>query len=195
LLYYGQIREEDECQAMAWKERAKVRFKNFVTGKKEEAAEQKEKSTDFQAGDEEASATKGIVQYRLEAKDQTKQISMMRRICTCNGLIGGRRATSAVSVGVSSNPSQKLAMSLHWMFRVNFVFLFAVMCVAFFGLVILFAGFITAAGTVDPECVRIGGEEFAYAGAAFADAFALSWTTFSTVGYGSTYPALGYQNS
>jgi hypothetical protein len=25
--------------------------------------------------------------------------------------------------------------------------------------------------------------------------FALSWTTFSTVGYGSTYPALGYQNS
>lgn len=96
-----------------------------------------------------------------------------------------------------------------------------VMCCMFFALVILFSGFITIAGVVDPACVRIGGKEFGEAGTQFADAvrdhdqsivpllvdsvtafsplstlqFALSWTTFSTVGYGSTYPALGYQNN
>jgi hypothetical protein len=97
-------------------------------------------------------------------------------------------------LAVGINPNQKLALYLHWMFRVNFVFLFGVMCVMFFALVILFAGFITVAGNIDPQCVRIGGEEFDKENTAFADAFALSWTTFSTVGYGSTHPALGNQN-
>jgi len=78
------------------------------------------------------------------------------------------------------------------MFRASFVFLFAVMCTIFFGLIILFAGFIIAAGHLDQECVRIGGQPFSTS--QFADAFALSWTTFSTVGYGSTYPALSHEN-
>lgn len=104
----------------------------------------------------------------------------------------------------------------------------------FFALVIAFSGFIILAGKMDPECVRIGGEEvcfedkessawwlfswfcsfvcllarkthkcdrsaaahtqFDYSDTAFANAFALSWTTFSTVGYGSTSPALSHQN-
>eukprot|EP00546_Thalassionema_frauenfeldii_P021301 CAMPEP_0178903260 /NCGR_PEP_ID=MMETSP0786-20121207/5062_1 /TAXON_ID=186022 /ORGANISM="Thalassionema frauenfeldii, Strain CCMP 1798" /LENGTH=393 /DNA_ID=CAMNT_0020574619 /DNA_START=455 /DNA_END=1634 /DNA_ORIENTATION=- len=59
---------------------------------------------------------------------------------------------------------------------------------------IFFAGLITAAGKLDNDCVRVEGQPFESAGAAFADAFALSWTTFSTVGYGSTYPALGHEN-
>ena len=72
-------------------------------------------------------------------------------------------------------------MSLHWMFRVNFFFLFLVSCIVFFALTIFFAAFIIAAGRMDSQCVRVGGEEFESTGAAFADAFALSWTTFSTV--------------
>jgi hypothetical protein len=54
-------------------------------------------------------------------------------------------------------------------------------CVAFFALVILFSGFITIAGRLDEDCVRVGSDTFAEAGAPFADAFALSWTTISTV--------------
>jgi hypothetical protein len=42
------------------------------------------------------------------------------------------------------------------MFRVNFVLLFAVMCGIFFVWVMIFAGFIIVAGTVDGECVRVG---------------------------------------
>jgi hypothetical protein len=44
------------------------------------------------------------------------------------------------------------------------------------------------------DCVRIGGESIASSNSPYADAFALSWATFSTVGYGSTYPGLGHQN-
>jgi hypothetical protein len=51
----------------------------------------------------------------------------------------------------------------------------------FFALTFLFAGFIVWAGRLESECVRIGGEPFELSKAAFADAFALSWTTFSTV--------------
>jgi hypothetical protein len=82
-------------------------------------------------------------------------------------------------LGVSSN--QALAMYLHWMFRVNFFFLFTLSCILFFGLVIVFSGFIVLAGSLESDCVRIGGESFGVAGTPFADAFALSWTTFSTV--------------
>jgi hypothetical protein len=46
------------------------------------------------------------------------------------------------------------------MFRVNFVVLFALCCLVFFALTILFAGFITIAGRIDPQCVRIGGKWF-----------------------------------
>lgn len=97
--------------------------------------------------------------------------------------------------GMGINPNQRLATYLHWMFRTNFLVLFLVMCMAFFALVIFFSALITIAGSADAECVRVGGNSFNEVGTAFSDAFALSWTTFSTVGYGSTYPALGYQNS
>jgi hypothetical protein len=70
------------------------------------------------------------------------------------------------------------------MFRVNFVVLFGVMCSMFFMLVLIFAGFIFAAGKMDPQCVRAGGVPFDQLQSQFADSFALSWTTFSTVGYG-----------
>ena len=43
------------------------------------------------------------------------------------------------------------------------------------------AALIIVAGTLDPECVRIGGQPFGEVDSEFADAFALSWTTFSTV--------------
>lgn len=113
-----------------------------------------------------------IKQYRLEAT-QTTQQSVWRRLFCCE------RRTNSQGIGIT--PNQALARYLHWMFRVNFVFLFALCCLVFFALTILFAGFITLAGSIDTDCVRIGGQPFGFGYAAFADAFALSWTTFSTV--------------
>ena len=114
----------------------------------------------------------GIKQYRLEATQTTQQHGLRRFFC-CD------RRSSAQAVGITHN--QALAQYLHWMFRVNFVFLFALSCLVFFALTLIFAGFIMAAGRIDAKCVQIGGEPIGVSSAAFADAFALSWTTFSTV--------------
>lgn len=114
-------------------------------------------------------------QYRLEAtRKNVQQDSMLWKMLTC--AVCSSRRLSRVKVGANTN--QSLAYYLHWMNRVNFLFLFVVMCIAFFALVILFAGFITIAGNMEPDCIRIGGEKFGAAGAPFADAFSLSWTTF-----------------
>jgi hypothetical protein len=130
-------------------------------------------------------------QYRISAAP-TGPSNWCLKLLTCNGSLWSTRRNN--KFGTGTNPNHRLALSLHWMFRVNFIFLFMAMCLTFFALVILFSAFIVIAGRMDPQCVRIGGKAFASSGAAFADAFALSWTTFSTVGYGSTYPALGHEN-
>ena len=120
-------------------------------------------------------------QYRLEATHKVQRSGLLSTLSGyCFGVAS--EATMTASVGIS--PNQRLAQYLHWCFRVNFIFLFAVMCTMFFALVILFAGIIVSAGRMDSECSRIGGEPFGHASSDFADAFALSWTTFSTVGYG-----------
>ncbi|GAX10050.1 hypothetical protein FisN_25Lh099 [Fistulifera solaris] len=93
------------------------------------------------------------------------------------------------------NPNQTLAIYLHWMFRVNFLFLFGLMWLAFVGLTIVFAGFIAIAGRMDSSCVQVSRNDFGAAGTPFSDAFALSWTTFTTVGYGTTNTALSHNHS
>lgn len=129
-----------------------------------------------------------IPQYRLEGARKGRRYgkSLLSFICGRNASSGG--------IGISHN--QRLAGTLHWMFRVNFLFLFTVMCMAFFGLVLVFSALIISAGEMDADCIKIGGISFGNTTASyFADAFALSWTTFSTVGYGNTYPALGHENT
>jgi hypothetical protein len=47
---------------------------------------------------------------------------------------------------------------------------------------ILFAVFIFLIGINKPSCIHVNGQDFASSGGArFLDAYALSWTTFSTV--------------
>ena len=54
-----------------------------------------------------------------------------------------------------------------------------------------FAAIIFWIGAFKPEC--IGGVDFT--SRYFLDAYALSWTTFSTVGYGLVYPAISTEES
>lgn len=127
-------------------------------------------------------------QYRLEGARKGRRFrkSLLSLVCGKSSSSGG--------IGITHN--QRLASTLHWMFRVNFLFLFTVMCLAFFGWVLFFSGLIISAGKLDADCIKIGGISFGNTTASyFADAFALSWTTFSTVGYGNTYPALGHENT
>lgn len=114
--------------------------------------------------------------YRLETGGgNTGWLNLL----SCQLLGRNRRRRGHMTIGI--NPNQQLAMYLHWMFRVNFMFLFGVMCVTFFVLVMIFAALIVIAGTSHADCVRVGGKPFGESGSEFGDAFGLSWTTFSTV--------------
>jgi len=161
------VRPANEVEAMSWGQRAGKRVKNiFGGGGKKRREDAPLSSTAGETGggggaagqpnhndDDEEEESYRPVQYRLEATRVPVKQNLLCRILTCCGLFGGKRQSGLV-VGI--NPNQKLAMFLHWMFRVNFLFLFAVMCSMFFALVILFAGFIAMAGSIDAECVRIG---------------------------------------
>ncbi len=169
---------------MPWDSRMKVKakllYRRLFSSKRHNAHEERhdeERGTD-------------CPQYRLEATKMVNRTGILGVISSC---LCCSRVQSARK-GVRMNTNQRLASSLHWMFRVNFIILFVVMCSIFFLWVMIFAGLIVAAGRMDVQCIRVGGEDFANAASDFADAFALSWTTFSTVGYGSTYPALGHEN-
>ena len=174
-----QVRREHEIGAMSWNQRLRARVTNlFRLG-------DTSRPSDPSNGDIESDTGmrgRKKLQYRLEATHRAPQRNCKEWLFACCGL---RRPSTGPT------PNQRLAGYLHWMFRVNFVLLFTVMCVAFFAWVIFFTGWIALAGRSDPKCVRVGGDQFGATGTEFADAFSLSWTTFSTVGYGSTYPALG----
>ena len=78
---------------------------------------------------------------------------------------------------------------LYWTFRKNFfVVLMAAAC-SFYLFTVLFAVCIYLFGRENHECITVNGVNFGETKSQFMDAFALSWTTFSTVGYGLVYPS------
>lgn len=92
---------------------------------------------------------------------------------------GGRRNSGfAPFFSLFSQRVNNLVVTyLHWTFRSSFAAFFLSAAIAFFALTIFFALLIWALGRKDPTC--IGGADFE--SDFFADAYALSWTTFSTV--------------
>ena len=63
-------------------------------------------------------------------------------------------------------------------------------------LILIFALLIVWAAQMDNDCVKVGGDNIGDlpSRSKFMDSFSLSWNTFSTVGYGSTYPALSTES-
>lgn len=83
-----------------------------------------------------------VPQYRLRSS------TPKRRWC--------RRAVGAKQQLSDIKPNERLASVLHWMFRASFLLLFSVMCLYFFALITIFAGFIIAASRLNSDCVRAG---------------------------------------
>jgi len=89
-------------------------------------------------------------------------------------------------------PSKYLYKYLNWTFHASFSAVFLSFLVIFIILCLIFAGLYELVGNWKPNCIIVSGEDFGTnPNSKFTDAFALSWTTFTTVGYGNTYPATG----
>ena len=91
-------------------------------------------------------------------------------------------------------PNASVIRYLHWAFRSSFMAVILSAMAAFFSLTLFFGLIIMGIGLNKPDCIHVNGKDFGTTGATFLDAYALSWTTFSTVvremnGSGSSFPA------
>lgn len=92
----------------------------------------------------------------------------------------------------SYRPDRFIRMYLYWAFQSTFGVVFLSFLAIFVVICMFFAALYLAAGTMTPECIIVSSQEFgANPMSMYSDAFALSWTTFTTVGYGNTYTATG----
>jgi len=95
----------------------------------------------------------------------------------------------------SYSPNQIIVGYINWTFTTtfptvlfSFILVFLIMC-------LIFALFIKIAGDANPECIILAGEQFGESSSKFSDSFHLSWTTFTTVGYGAAYTATGVDHA
>ena len=77
---------------------------------------------------------------------------------------------------------------LFWSFRKNLLIVLLSAACSFYVMTMIFAILIFLVGLNNPQCIRVVDVDFGDTRNRFVDAFALSWTTFTTVGYGLVFP-------
>lgn len=94
------------------------------------------------------------------------------------------------------DPNRWLMSFFFWLFRKGWTTVIMLSVFWYYTLIVMFALFIMWASDADADCVKVGGNNIGELEnrSKFVDSFSLSWNTFSTVGYGSTYPALSMES-
>jgi len=128
------------------------------------------------------------VQYSI-SKMQIDNSSYCSRLCRSFGVeLSGHDAASAYVY----HPSKPLAKYINWTFNTSFTAVFLTFFLLFFIFCLIFACLLALAGEFTPECLIVSSEPYGTnPNSKFSDAFAMSWTTFTTVGYGNVYTATG----
>lgn len=89
-------------------------------------------------------------------------------------------------------PSSWLFRYINWTFYASFLAVFTSFTIWFMSFCLFFGILLKWAGDKNPECIVVSGQHYGTnPDTKFSDAFALSWTTFTTVGYGMTYTTTG----
>lgn len=125
-------------------------------------------------------------QWRL-----TSHSTRRRKRQSCMECITGSRHDGGDEYNIGSK-SEYLTSYLRWTFRTSFGMLLLFSFACFMLLSLVFAICIHVVGIYQPLCINVGGLDYEAAGRKFMDAFTLSWTTLSTVGYGNIYPNLAF---
>ena len=139
--------------------------------------------------------------YRLQLTRQNELGHFSRAFacmvsCLNCGAHTGDSTGQILFLGLGS-PNRWLVDFFYWLFRKGWLTIFFWAVIIFYILVALFSALIIFAAVIDSDCIRIGDEQFGSSDtrSLAANAFALSWHTFSTVGFGSTNPALSTQHN
>lgn len=131
--------------------------------------------------------SKGI-QYRLSAERPRRGL-LYRFLglfgCTVGtaGIYEDDAAENSGCLCCGCSPNRWVTTYLNWTFRASFFKVLFSAALGFYALTLFFALLIFASGTNHPRCVHVNGKDFGQSGPGdrFSDAYALSWTTFSTV--------------
>ncbi|KAG7350714.1 hypothetical protein IV203_010074 [Nitzschia inconspicua] len=108
--------------------------------------------------------------------------------------LGGSRAQRRHQY--ANDPLNAWALALgfnayvHWTYKVPLCKVLGSLIAVFLAFVTVFTILVYIFGITEPECLSVGPWDFQNSGSYFIDAFQISWTTFSTVGYGLAGPSL-----
>ena len=141
-------------------------------------------------------------QYTLQARRRIHHGSFWSRLTaattdysTSADAISSNASDGCCHTRLFFDPNRAITRFFHWTFRTSFSMLILAFISFFFLATGIFAGFILWAAADRPQCIASSAfsnlmrlEEGSTYGERVADAYALSWTTFSTVGYGLVYP-------
>ena len=143
-----------------------------------------------------------VPQYTLESRRRVTNKSWFfsfrlfcQRLCYCccsrstNTTDELKYSDDATSHGINHSISSYFS----WSFRTSYGLLFIGFAIFYYGFILLFTLFFYMIALTYPECINSAGHMIGDAVGArrFSDCFQLSWTTFSTVGYGVIYPSSG----
>eukprot|EP00550_Attheya_septentrionalis_P012809 CAMPEP_0198306190 /NCGR_PEP_ID=MMETSP1449-20131203/58291_1 /TAXON_ID=420275 /ORGANISM="Attheya septentrionalis, Strain CCMP2084" /LENGTH=558 /DNA_ID=CAMNT_0044008739 /DNA_START=45 /DNA_END=1721 /DNA_ORIENTATION=+ len=147
-------------------------------------------STGSASGNDAKAAPRFMKQHHR--KPRRKVFTFMEKCMVEMGLPGGEDESSYhennTGEGKWYNPNVLMTRYLFWTFRTSFCMFIFSACILFYALLVLFAVLIYWSIFDRPFCVQVEGDLVKFD--AFSDAFALSWATFTTVGYGSIYPSV-----
>ena len=147
-------------------------------------------------------ASRPTPQYTLQARRRIHHGSFWSRLTaattdysTSADAISSNASDGCCYTRLFCDPNRAITRFFHWTFRTSFSMLLLAFISFFFLVTGIFAGFILWAAADRPQCIASSAfsnlmrlEEGSTYGERVADAYALSWTTFSTVGYGLVYP-------
>lgn len=142
-------------------------------------------------------------QYTLESRQRSNQksslpcLSFRQKCC----YLCSRTTATSDEFHQDGKPSKLFFLDvnylistyLSWSFRTSYFLLFTTFGLFYFGLILVFSVIYFWISWYYPMCVNSGGQMIGSGEGAklFGDCFHLSWTTFSTVGYGVIYPSSG----
>mmetsp|Transcript_18316 Transcript_18316/g.22717 ORF Transcript_18316/g.22717 Transcript_18316/m.22717 type:complete len:517 (+) Transcript_18316:109-1659(+) len=160
-----EIRDEGETKPMGFISRRKVEFLNLVRG-------DSSRNLSEALGEDDMDGTMTPKRKQFIIKSRVEEVS------------GGCFSY----LNYFSIKTEFISNYLYWTFTTSFFTLIFAFLFKFLVMNLLFTGLIMLVGTFESDCMS----QYDGAGApGFNDAFMLSWTTFSTVGYGNIYPQTG----
>lgn len=94
----------------------------------------------------------------------------------------------------STDFSSALATYLNWSFRTSFIALIWQLMILYWIITTFFALAFLVIADYQAECIIVAGGVYMTSKGSYFDLYHLSWTTFSTVGYGVVYPTVHASN-